>query len=608
MYCSYDFADCDFFYSTLDTLPHGIVAVDQKKKVLFANKAAENHLGINKDLIAGKPLLNYFNKKDINRALKGTICTGKKITANNRIWLTSYYPVFKDNQVLGALIVLLPFVEAQNKILSVDREDPEYIQKLNLELEGIIESSYDGIGIVDDKGYLIQVNHGYERVTGLKKEDVIGRRLCELVEDGVISVAPSLEAIRRKETVTALQKIKTGTEVLITASPVFDKNGKVVWVIGNIRDMTELNSLKDENAKYRNLNLRYQSEIQELRTRTKFQEELIVQSPAMKKVVELAIRVAQASCNVLITGETGVGKGVIANLIHHTSSRCNNPFIKINCAAIPGTLLESELFGYESGAFSGAQKGGKVGLFEIANGGTILLDEIGDMPLELQPKLLRVIQDQTLYRVGGTREIKVDVRIIAATNEDLREKIAQNQFRKDLFYRLNVVPIEIPPLRKRREDILPLAITFLNKYNLKYGTQKHLAFDTQDALEGYSWPGNVRELESIIERLLIIGEEPQITAKDINQMLLEVNGEINSKLEPIIVNFLIPLPEAYTIVERELLLQALRRFKSARQAARALKITHPTVLKKATEYKLDFNRWTDEQDSPASGKKLQRKS
>lgn len=590
MYYSDDF-DRNFFYSALDSLPDGIVAINDKKQVLFFNKAAENILGINKDSITGKPLVKLFNNKNINQALKGEICTGKKITMNNGIWLTSYYPVFKDSQVSGALIVLLPYVATQDKAPSADGEDPEYIQKLNLGLEGIIESSYDGIGIVDDKGYLIKVNRGYERVTGLKKNDVVGRRLCELVENGVISVAPSLEAIKRKDTVTALQEIKTGTEVLITASPVLDKNGKAIWVIGNIRDLTELNTLKNENAIYKSLNIRYQHEIQELRARTKFQEELIVQSPQMKRVLELSIRAAQASCNVLLTGETGVGKGVIANLIHQASNRCNNPFIQINCAAIPGTLLESELFGYESGAFSGAQKGGKVGLFEVANGGTILLDEIGDMPLELQPKLLRVIQDQTLYRVGGTKEIKVDVRIIAATNEDLREKMAENQFRKDLFYRLNVLPIEIPPLRKRREDILPLAITFLNKYNTKYGTKKRLSYDSQEALEKYSWPGNVRELESIIERLLVFGEAPQITAGDISQMLLEVNGDTSSKPEPINVNSLIPLPEAYAIVERELLLQALRRFKSARQAARALQISHPTVLKKADQYQLDFKNW-----------------
>ena len=799
------FTDQDLFFSVLESIPNGILAIDYKKQILFINKVAESHFNLNKDSIISKYFSDFFNDDGyLEEALKGITCTGKKITINKGTWLLNYNPIFKGEQVLGVLVIFLPFSEAQkefflnkfalfeqandaiflineddtitdcnsktlkmfgcqrediigknpcyyspsiqpdgfesmekmerqhkaillngepkffewehirldrtsfsaevnlsriemqnrmmilaiirditerkraekalqeserkfrtlfeqaddaifliqedNTIMDCNsktlkmfgcqrediigknpcyyspsiqpdgfesmekmerqhkaillngepkffewehirldrtsfsaevnlsriemqnrmmilaiirditerkraekalresesklRENLEYVQKLNLKLKGVIESSYDGIGLVDDKGYLILVNYGYERVTGLKKSNVIGRHLEELLNDGVISVAPSLDVIQRKETVTVLQKIITGAEVLITASPVIDENDQLICVIANIRNVNELNYLREENAKYKTLNEKFQNEINELRTRTRFQEDVIAQSQIMRNVIELAIRVAQASCNILITGETGVGKGLLASLIHHTSSRCNNPFIPINCTAIPATLLESELFGYEAGAFSGAQKGGKIGLLETANGGTLLLDEIGDLSLELQPKLLRIIQDQTLFRVGGTKEIKVDIRIIAATNEDLKKKIAQKQFRKDLYYRLNVVPIEIPPLRKRKEDILPLTINFLRKHNSKYGSQKLLAIDCQEVLERYSWPGNIRELESLIERLVIVGKEPQIKARDINQILVEVNPE---KVEPISINSLIPLPEAYKI-------------------------------------------------------------
>lgn len=569
----------DRLRSVLDSLPSAIIAVNEDEEIFLANKEAERFFGLQSEALVGRRLNESVGYAEI---VQNVIKTGQprkaRQTLNGQNTFVGCYPISDAGTITGAVIIIQPLSKADSTYIG-----SEDVRKLDLQLEAIIETSYDGIGVVDKHGYLVRVNRGYERITGLRREEVQGRHLSELVDKGIISVAPSLHAIERRETITALQKVKTGAEVLITASPLFNEAGEVEMVIGNIRDITDLNRLKEENARYRDLAERYRRELQELRGRTKFKEEIIAESTAMKRVVELAMRAAQASCNVLITGETGVGKEVVSRLIHQTSSRCQGPFVQINCAAIPATLLESELFGYEPGAFSGALRTGKIGFFELANGGTLLLDEIGEMPLDLQTKLLRVLQDRIIYRVGGTKPIKIDVRVIAATNEDLKRKIEQKQFRHDLFYRLNVIHITIPPLRERREDILPLALFFLNKFNSQYGTNKRLAIECQAILEGYAWPGNVRELENLVERLVVMEEKSLITADDIR---LALGDATDSNIRPITVNGLIPLPQAHALVEEELLRQALRRYKSARQIAKALQVTHPTVLKKIAQYGL----------------------
>lgn len=304
----------------------------------------------------------------------------------------------------------------------------------------------------------------------------------------------------------------------------------------------------------------------------------------MSMVCDAALKFAKVDAPLLITGESGVGKEVVADLIFKNSLRKDAPFLKINCGAIPETLLESELFGYEGGAFTGAKREGLPGLFEMANGGTVLLDEIGELSLTLQVKLLRFVQQQEFYRVGGKKIVQVDVRVIAATNRDLQEMVRQKQFRSDLFYRLNVLKITIPPLRDRVEDIIPLVNFFLDKFNKKYATAKRISGDLYRILESYAWVGNVRELENFVERLVVICEREEITAdylpEEMKKATAESAAERNSEEKT--------YRQAKEEFEKEFFRRAIEKFKTSRRAAEKLGIDHSTIVKKAAKYGLDL--------------------
>jgi transcriptional regulator with PAS, ATPase and Fis domain len=296
--------------------------------------------------------------------------------------------------------------------------------------------------------------------------------------------------------------------------------------------------------------------------------------------LEFSQRIAKVDTTVLLLGETGVGKEEIAKFIHRNSLRKDRPFVKINCGAIPANLIESELFGYEKGAFTGALQQGKLGMFEVAEGGTLLLDEIGELPLKMQVKLLRALQEQEITRVGGTKSIKIDVRILAATNRNLEKMVREKIFREDLYYRLNVVPVNIPPLREREKDILPLAYLFLEQFNKKYGLKKRFSFSTNACFLDYSWPGNIRELKNIVERVVVTSKENEILIEDLPEGIcknkIEKIGERDSDI--------IPLKDALGKIEKELIEKAYEKFGSVRSAAKALGIDASTFVRKRQKY------------------------
>ncbi|UPG63899.1 sigma-54 interaction domain-containing protein [Metabacillus endolithicus] len=342
-----------------------------------------------------------------------------------------------------------------------------------------------------------------------------------------------------------------------------------------MRDLTELIRLKEQLEEKEKENIRYYEALKYF-NENKNKTDFIGQSPAIFQIKSLIEQVSQTDATVLITGETGVGKEVIASEVYKNSSRKDQPFIKVNCAAIPESLLESELFGYERGAFTGAQQKEKLGLFELANRGTLLLDEIGEMPIKLQSKLLRCLQEKEITRVGGTRPIKIDVRVIAATNQNILKQIKEGLFREDLYYRLNVIPIKIPPLRDRKDDIYLLLHYFLEKFNKRYNKQKKIDPETADFLTTYHWPGNVRELENTIERLVIISENQYI---NVDQVILTLGDESTSnKLSQ---HSTFSLKEAVEKVEKELIYNALKKHGSTHKAAKVLGVTQPTVVRKA---------------------------
>jgi PAS domain S-box-containing protein len=443
-----------------------------------------------------------------------------------------------------------------------------------------LDYSYEGLLLSDRDGRVLYANQALERISGFPVKEIIGLTPKEMEEKGII-VHQSLKVLK-KNPLTISQKLKTGREVFITSQPVFDKNGSIICYIANYRDLHEVNELHDEHQRQKDIDY---TELQELRARFLETDEFISRSFKMKQVLEKTWKVAQTEAIVLITGESGTGKEMIAKKIHKLSARADKPYIQINCGAIPESLMEAELFGYEKGAFTGAERS-KVGLLEVANGGTVLLDEIGDLPYHLQVKLLRVIQTKEFYPVGSTQPRKVNVRFIAATHRDLKEMVEKGTFREDLYYRLHVVPIFIPPLRERKEDVVPLACYFLDKSNEKYGCYKRFDIKTCSYLESYTWPGNVRQLENLIERMVIMTEGEVITSS----LLPEEMRNDKEKAEPFISLFpeekILPLREAKEQTEKELISYALQKYKSIREAARHLEVDHSTIIRKMKKYNI----------------------
>lgn len=306
-------------------------------------------------------------------------------------------------------------------------------------------------------------------------------------------------------------------------------------------------------------------------------------NPVMKKIVSDCLKIANINTTIIIYGESGVGKDVMAKIIHQAGERSSGSMLRVNCGCIPENLLEAELFGYEEGAFTGAKKGGKPGLFQVAHGGTIYLDEIGEMPISLQVKLLRVIQDREIYRVGGTEPLKIDVRIIAATNKDLKQLVHEGRFREDLYYRLNVIPIIIPPLRERIEDIIPLAEYFIIKYNREFNLDKTFMPEALKVLEQYHWPGNIRQLENFIQRAIIFCEGLDIQAKELEK-LLETESVEFKEFE--FKERVVSLQKVLDETEKNVLAAAKKNCRTTREIARLLKISQPSVVRKLKKHSL----------------------
>jgi PAS domain S-box-containing protein len=448
-----------------------------------------------------------------------------------------------------------------------------------LDFREISDNLYDGIYISDGEGKTLFVNNAYTRITGINKEEVIGRNVQDILKEGKLyKGAVTMRVIEQKKQVNSIGNIlKNGNKVLVTGNPIFDDAGNVKLVVINNRDINKLISVERQLDKLIRNENKANEEIKLLRSKQFTNKKLVYKSKEMQSVMETVRTVALTDVTVLITGDSGTGKELIADEIYFNSRRNNKPFIKVNCAAIPEELLESELFGYDEGAFSGAKKSGKIGMFELANEGIILLDEIGDMALKLQAKILRVLQQQEIKRVGGTKQIKIDVRVIASTNKNLKELMKEGKFREDLFYRLYVVPIELKPLRERKSDIPVLIDEFLSKNNEKYNKNIRIEYEAMEMLVEYSWPGNIRELENIIERLVIITKEEQVKKNAIIVMLYLETTNIMDCLSDDDYN----LKRAVQMIEKTIITSALKEFGSTRKAAQKLGIDQSTVVKKS---------------------------
>lgn len=442
-------------------------------------------------------------------------------------------------------------------------------ERVLMDLKDVFEYAFDEILVTDEQGIVVRVNSTCERHYQLAAEELVGKHVKELQKDGIFYPSATLEVIEKKRPIELVQTTKSGEYLHVRTRPVFDDEGNLRRVISYSRDLTELYQLRQKVEEMDNQLKTYKKELRE----TYEHEGLIFKSLAMQKIVDTIKKVSVVDSTVLVLGETGVGKSRLVRHLHEVSHRKNESFYEINCAALPTNLIESELFGYSGGSFTGANREGKKGLLESAHKGTLFLDEIGEMPIEIQAKLLQVLQEKTFRPIGGRELKKVDVRIVAATNRDLSEMVKQGTFRKDLYYRLNVIPIAIPPLRERTEDILPLIYHYLQHFNKKYGRDVKLAPGTLQMFVGYPWEGNNREIENVIERIVITVDDV-VTVEDLPLSMQEAAVEQSGQ----------SLYKMLEEVERNIILKAYKTYGSSYKVAEFLQISQSAATRKIKKF------------------------
>lgn len=457
----------------------------------------------------------------------------------------------------------------------------EWGDENDLDFKAIVDSSSDGVYVVDKNSVIRYINPAYSAYTKLAPEQLLGKTSQELVDEGIFRRVATPEVLRSKRPHVLLGYVRTveGRDIYgyCIVNPVLAQNGDIRYAVVTLYDPERLKGRYWEFAESND------SVEPPIRVREGVSDDgsepVIGSSAELKRTYAIAKRVAETDATVLICGESGVGKEGVANYICMNSPRRDKPFVKVNCSAIPANLLESELFGYERGAFTGASSKGKIGLFELANGGTILLDEIGDLPFELQAKLLRVLQQKEIMRIGGTTPIQLDVRIIASTNTDLKKKILQGQFREDLYYRLSAIPINVAPLRERKEDIPQLIQYYLDYFSQHHHRAIHLPDDHMRVLERYDWPGNIRQLKNIVEYLVVCGDE-YLTSVTSLLKILGVDGYTpESTIMP-------TLEESMASYEKTLIMQALSKTGGIRKAAKVLGVDPATMSRKVKKYNI----------------------
>ncbi|MGB9803101.1 sigma 54-interacting transcriptional regulator [Desulfofundulus sp.] len=472
---------------------NGLIMVDATERVVLLNPAAEKVLGVTEEKVRGKFLSDVFPELSLKEVITaGVVEIGRKHMFKGRAFMVNATPIICGGGTVGAVAIFQDLTDLEHLAAEL-----ETVQQLHNTLETVLEIACDGIVVVDEDGRVTLINQALAEFLQLRPQEVAGRHVTEILENSRLHIVARTGLPEYAD----LQTIG-GHRFLVSNLPIV-KNGRVTGAVGKIlfRKLEEVRELARRLDAVENKLTYYREQLHKVGGVRYTFDSIVSVSAVMESLKKEALRAARGCSTILIQGESGTGKELLAQAIHAASSRRDRPFIKVNCAAIPDSLLESEFFGYAPGAFTGAQKGGKPGKFEMADGGTIFLDEIGDMSPALQAKLLRVLQDREFERVGGTRTIRVDVRIIAATNRNLAEMVTEGKFREDLYYRLNVIPLFIPPLRSRREDILPLVYHFLQKYNALFGTRvERVSPEALLMLQSYPWPGNVRELENVCER------------------------------------------------------------------------------------------------------------
>ena len=457
------------------------------------------------------------------------------------------------------------------------------LEHLTRELDAIIESSSDGLFVCDGSGRIIHMNPASARINRAPAEKVIGRDYLDVAREGyVILPSAALEAIKKREVVSLLQESRYGLKLISTATPVFDDQGNIIRVVVSERDITEMDRLQRKLEEQQAIGNQFRHQVLELRQEYLDEHPVVARSPGMIKALNQALKLSEVDSTVLLLGESGVGKSLFADLIHSHSRRSDNLLIKINCGAIPETLIEAELFGYERGAFTGAFTS-KPGQLELADGGTLFLDEVAELPLASQVKLLRFMEDGQVTRLGGTGTRKVDVRIIAATNRDLEKRVEKQLFRLDLYYRLSVIPLTIPALRDRKECLLPLIRSFIDRFAERSSKPKRLTRSAIDRLSSYPFPGNVRELMNICERLVVMTDTEMIDVSDLPRAVV-IGSDDEFSAATVRWPEVMSMAQILESVERAVLVEASRVCRSQQEIAAALDMSQPTVARKLQKY------------------------
>lgn len=472
------------------------------------------------------------------------------------------------------------------------KESIHQVTTSTVDYQIIVDNLDDNILIADASEKILYTNNAYVKHSGIPREALVGKTITDIVENtSYFTVVTVPDVIRRKEPVMKLSYISgQKNPSIVIGVPIFDKQGELQYVVATNRELSTYTNLRDNYTTFLNLlNNMYESPkaVHMISEKEELSEkEMIGEGKEMSQIKKFIRNVAATDATVLITGESGTGKELVADAIYQASKRVDMPFIKINCSSIPAQLLESELFGYEKGAFSGANTQGKKGLFEAANKGTLLLDEIGDMPMELQAKLLRAIQNNEITRVGGTKPIPLDIRLIASTNCNLKEKIANGTFRSDLYYRLHVIPIDVPPLRQRKDDIPLLCRHYINIFNTKYGQHLVLSDDNLEALVNYSWPGNIRELRNIMEYLVVCASDLEYLDNSFLYSIFDLDGK-DSYVE---LKKNMTLSEAISSYEKEFLKLAIKDVRNLKEASEILDVDISTVSRKLKQHGLSLKK------------------
>lgn len=472
----------------------------------------------------------------------------------------------------------------ETKSLKDEIIENTYVNKM---MKSIVDSSYDGIYVTDGEANTLLVNKSYGRITGLNIKELIGKNMKDLVEAGVYDNSGSLTVIETGKEATVNQKLSSGKEILVTSVPVFDENGAIKYIVTNVRDLSEMERLRRELFLNQNLTQKYKDELENMKEQLVDIDDITFRDKSMFNTLKMILKISKMDTSVLLTGETGTGKTHIAKLIHKYSNRNEKTFIEINCGAIPESLIESEFFGYEAGAFTGASKKGKMGVFELANNSTLFLDEISELNIDLQVKLLKVLESLEVRRIGGEKIIQTNARIIAATNRNLRELIKEGKFREDLYYRLNVLSINIPSLKERKDDIIPLCLRFLKEFNEKYNVEKFFNKEIIEVFYRYQWPGNIREMRNLIEQLVIISQGNEISTDYLPKYIFQ-NGTLDNlyekteKADEFFQYYKMSLKEATLKFQQNLIKNMLKEKGSQRQVAKALQVDPATITRKLT--------------------------